>query len=256
MLQQIDGRLIDRVPVRFTAVCPEKHEGRGADEVDLAASTIDGFRSAIEAAVERPERCASCRRPIAVTSLFACYEFEDGSGAVVAGYAGKSWNFGYTTDPVAGREPTMPSPLYGGIKNEDCRRELGRVFSLRDRWPELVGHYVQRGRTIVSELVAPGYACFVVRADCTAQVRSLARVSVPEYRPESTHLHVRVDPAQSVAEIVRRHDLVLEAVVDVDWAAHYIGDAGLDPRRTAEEAAAKGRMLREQVLHALATPGA
>lgn len=252
MLQFLDDRVIDRVPFRFAAVCPERHEGRGVGDVDLSSSTIDGFRTSIEAALDRPERCTRCRGPIATTSLLATYEFEDGSGAVVAGWANKSWSFGYTT----GAPPKLG---YGGLKNEDCRAELGRVFSLRDRWPELVAHYIQRGRTIMSELVAPGYACFVVRADCTAQVRSLARVSVPEYRPESTHLHARVDPAlfgRDVADTARRHDLVLEAVVDVDWAAHHIGDAALDPRRVAEQAVANGRLLREQVLVALTTLGA
>lgn len=249
MLQLVDGRLLDRVPIRFTAVCPERHEGRGADPVELAASTIDGFRSGIEAALERPEHCSVCRGPVAVTALQAFYEFEDGSGSVVAGYAHKSWSFGYGGDPEKVRL------AYGGIKNEDCRAELGRVFSLRDRWPELVGHYLQRGRTIVSELVAPGYACFVVRADCTAQVRSLARVSVPEYRPESTHLHVRVPPTilpGNVVDVVRLHDLVLEAVVDTDWAEHYIGEAALDPRRIAREAAERARMLSEHVIYAKA----
>jgi hypothetical protein len=250
VLQPVDGRLIDRVPVRFAAVCPDRHEGRGSADIDLTASTIDGFRSAIEAAVERPERCSTCRGPISVTSLRAFYEFEDGTGIVVAGYAGKSWSFGYGVDREA-------APLaYGGIKNEDCRAELGRVFSLRDRWPELVGHYLQRGRTIMSELVAPGYACFVVRADCTAQVRSLARVSVPEYRPESTHLHVRVDPPAGLAGAAREHNLVLEAVVDTDWAEHHIGDAGLDPRRIAREAGEAARLLREQVLFAITPPAA
>jgi hypothetical protein len=279
LLTLLDGALIDRIPFRYAARCPEGHEGRGAGafDVPLDTMTIDAFRQGAEATVAAlHERCAACRAPIgdsALTDFFAFYEFEDGAGTAVAWYGrgsgGRGWQFGYA--PQAGAEALVAADLgrmvpsrYGGIKNEDCRAVLGRVFSLRNRWPELVGHYLGRGRTIVGEIVAPGYACFVVRADCPAQVRALARVTLAEYRPDETHIHARLDPARlprNVAEETARQNLVLEAVVDTDWVVDQIerqsarlgrDGGGLDPRRIAADAAASARLIGEQVIRALA----
>jgi hypothetical protein len=247
MLQRVDGKLIDRIPVRFSAICPNRHTGQGAAHFDLPPDTltIESFRGGAEAAcASLNERCGNCRAPItqaSIQSWSAFYEFEDGAGTVVAWYGptggGRGWVFGYG-DP--------PAKQYGGIKNEDCRAELGRVFSLRNRWPELLYHYRMRGRTINAEIVAPGYACFVVRRDCTAQVRSLARVLVPQYLPDQTHVHAPVDASLAPGS----DDVILEAVIDLDWVNDAISrhGAALDPAQVARDAAARGRMIGEQVI--------
>ena len=286
MLQLIDGKRVDRIPVCYTAACPEGHEGAGTLQFDLPpdAVTIESFREAAEATCASLEqRCPTCRAPILAESLrrfFAFYEFEDECGTVVAWYgptvSGRSWVFGYVEETSAEalmkKAPKtvddLTPTLYGGMKNEDCRGALGRVFSLRNRWPELVSQYIARGRTILFEMVAPGYGAFVVRRDCTAQVRALARVSVPEYRPDQTHVHARVDPSwlpRAVVDVIREQDVVLEAVIDTDWVTDHIDrigarlgrdGSGLDPRKVAADAAARGRMLGEQVMAALTSPRA
>lgn len=264
MLQLIDGRPIDRVPVRFTAACPDGHAGSGSAHFDLppATATILSFRAAAESAcASLKERCGICRAPVGQASLrswFAFYEFEDGNGTVVAWYGptagGSGWIFGYAESSapalIERNAATLGDLLpkhFGGIKNEDCRAALGRVFSLRDRWPELVYQYRLRGRTIVAEVAMPGYACFVVRRDCTAQVRSLARVIVPQYLPGQTHVHASVGLKLADAD-----DVVLEAVIDLDWVNDAISRHGatLDPAQVARDAAAKGRTIGEQVLMA------
>lgn len=262
MLEAVNGVLIDRIPFAFTARCPGGHAGRASGHLTLPAgtATIAGFRRLTEEALAAvDERCSVCRTPIRphqVSRYIAWYEFEDGTGSVVArheaGAGGRGWHFAYAPEGTAPDAPDLT--LYGGLKNEDCRSELGRVFSLRDRWPELREHYQLRGRTIMTELAAPGYACFVVRADCLAQVRSLATVSVPEYRPGDTHFHVRLPAPPD-------DGVVLEAVIDTDWVADAIGrisarlgrdGSGLDPRSVGEAAAAAARTFGEQVVCSLA----
>lgn len=262
VLEILNGAPIDRIPFSFTARCPGGHAGRASGLLTLpaATATIAAFRRLTEEALAAvDERCSVCNTPIRphlVDRYVAWYEFEDGAGAVVARHepdaGGRGWRFAYAPEGTAPDTPGLK--LYGGLKNEDCRSELGRVFSLRDRWPELLEHYRLRGRTILTEMVAPGYACFVVRADCPAQVRSLARVTVPDYRPGQTHFHVPLDSP-------REPGLVLETVIDTDWVADAIDrisarlgrdGSGLDPRTVGEAAAAASRSFGEQVVSSLA----
>lgn len=281
MLQRLDGRheVAEQFPAVYAFRCGKGHETAEATALTMEADflSLETWRTASEDFTRGLNaRCGECGENLGLPALAYAYlvcEFEDGAGSVVAWYA-HEWRYGYApgaraVDLVA-KKPRALGDLgltaHLALTNEDCRGALGRVFSVRTRWVQLVERFLQRGRPAIADNAGPGYALFVYETGHESAMRAIARVFVPEYDPVNLHVHGRLDPEahrffpKEARAAIRERKLVLEAVVDTDEVLRQIefqrprfGDSGdVDAREAAAEAIARSRLAGEQVFHSLA----
>jgi hypothetical protein len=240
ILPRTDGGLSDFVLGVVEYVCPKGHSASTGIQIefDFDALSIPAFRSALSeflrAFDESCPRCGRSARADAVRRAQFFYPFEDLAGTVVLEWTADSGAFGVGYSPevrpdrlLAAGAPALRDlvrTVHSDLRNDDCRAALGRVFSIRSRWHELLERFAQAQKTLV-ESVAPGLAIGLHVAARAAEFRAILRVLLPDYDPLDRHLHVPLLPdarAWLDADAVRRieeYRVAPIAVVD-RWEAY------------------------------------
>ncbi len=165
-------RLGDAFVVALEAACPcgERTGVLSRIAFDFDSLTLETIETQVLRVVaEPPIDCTGCKVRItgdAMERVVLVYEFEDGLGTVLARTAkATSWTIEYallkggTTDLVErlteSKDPFAGETWHPALTNELVFSELGRVFSMRARWLELLRVF-QKRRQPVLERVAPG----------------------------------------------------------------------------------------------------
>lgn len=283
MLQRLeDGGIVEQIPAVYAFRCGKGHEVAEATVLTMEPDvlTLETFRVLTEDFTRQLRaECKPCRETLDLPALRYAYlvcEFDDAAGCVVA-WRDREWRYGFApgaraVDLVA-KKPRALADLglaaHLDLTNEDCRAALGRVFSLRTRWVQLVERFLRRGRPAIADNAAPGTTLFVCEKGHESSVASIARVLVPDYDPVNVHVHARLDPDEhrffpkEARDAIRERRLVLEAVIDTDEVrrqaaiqapkfGHPADAPEIDVRRVAADAVGRARFVGEHLFHTLA----
>jgi hypothetical protein len=280
------GILSDFAIGMCSTTCPSGHGEVYAPQLQIPFDerTVQGFQRTLELFVqEYSQACGSCGavvRTDQVERLYFVYPFEDVPGTVVAwwkpGLVNRfQWGYAPTWDApsLLAQSPKelaeLVSAVHVQLSNDDCKIHLGRVFSIKTRWGEVVERFASRGKTALLDEVAPGLTLGAYRAEeGELGFRAMCEVLLPGFDPGRRHLQVAFPLAaqewlaSTHQELIQTHTLRFAAMVDLETAQEAVvaqvrrlelpeGVRLPDAREVAAEAVRTCRTLGEQATIAL-----